>query len=221
MTNSELKLKAKELLNGKRKDAAIMLLVYWVIVGIIGAIVAAIFGSPYEQEPTAKASAGQLVEPLLLVFFTLGSASYFLKLSRGEEVKLEELFSKGNLFIKAICITIVGGVIIFAGCLLFIIPGIILAFGYSMTTYILLDNPEVGVTEALKQSREMMKGHKMQYFILNLSFIGWAILSVFTLGILLFWLVPYIEVTCANFYNDISGKNSEVSKPSEPEVVSE
>lgn len=220
MSISELKLKAKELLNGKRKDAAIMLLVYWVIVGIIGGVVGAIFGSPYSKDATSTASVGQIVESLLLVFFTLGSTSYFLKISRREDVKLEELFSKGNIYIKAICISIITGVIIALGLIVFIIPGIILAIGYSMTIYILLDNNEVGITEALKQSREMMKGHKMDYFLLQLSFLGWIILSICTLGILFFWLVPYMEVTNANFYNSISGKNVE-EVPVESETVSE
>ena len=72
-----------------------------------------------------------------------------------------------------------------------------------MIYYIALDNPNMGIMEIIKKSKTMMKGYKWQYFVLILSFIGWEILSLFTLGILNLWLMPYMEVTFANFYNKI------------------
>lgn len=100
--------------------------------------------------------------------------------------------------------------------LLFIIPGIVMDFAYAMTPYILKDNPELSAWEASSRSREMMKGHKFDLFWLELSFIGWILLSILTLGIGLFWLVPYMQTAIAAFYNDISGKNAPVAVEAAP-----
>lgn len=91
----------------------------------------------------------------------------------------------------------------FLWTMLFIIPGIIKGIAYSQAMFILAENPEIGGREALKKSSEMMQGHKLDYFILSLSFIGWNILAVFTFGILYVWLAPYISATQANFYQSI------------------
>lgn len=74
-------------------------------------------------------------------------------------------------------------VYIFLWSLLFLIPGIIKAYSYAMTPYILAEHPELSVNEAIDRSRAMMKGHKFDYFFLQLSFIGWMLLSIITLGV--------------------------------------
>ena len=87
-----------------------------------------------------------------------------------------------------------------------LIPALISAFvkslSYSMTPFILYDNTEMG-TKAIDLSMKMMKGHKMELFILYLTFIGWGILCIFTLGIGYFWLVPYINASLAGFYEEV------------------
>lgn len=87
--------------------------------------------------------------------------------------------------------------------LLLIIPGIVKAFAYSMTPYILKDNPELTANQAINLSVKMMKGHKFDLFYLELSFIGWGILSVFTLGLGYLWLMPYMYTSMAAFYQDV------------------
>lgn len=87
--------------------------------------------------------------------------------------------------------------------LLLFIPGIIMAFAYAMTPYILVENPEMKAIDAIRKSRSMMKGHKFDLFYLELSFIGWILLCILTLGIGLLWLVPYMETSIAAFYNDL------------------
>ena len=87
--------------------------------------------------------------------------------------------------------------------LLLIIPGIVKMFSYAMTPYILEENPELTANEAIDRSRAMMKGHKFDLFWLYLSFLGWIILSIFTLGIGLLWLGPYIQTAHAAFYEDV------------------
>ena len=87
--------------------------------------------------------------------------------------------------------------------LLLIIPGIVKYYAYAMTPYILVDNPELSANQAINLSCKMMKGHKFDLFYLQLSFIGWGILSVFTLGIGFLWLMPYMLTAQASFYQDI------------------
>ena len=87
--------------------------------------------------------------------------------------------------------------------LLLIIPGIVKAFSYAMTPYILEEHPELSANEAIDHSRAMMKGHKFDLFWLILSFIGWGILCLFTFGIGYLWLTPYMQTAVAAFYEDV------------------
>ena len=85
----------------------------------------------------------------------------------------------------------------------FIIPGFVKAFAYALTPFLLVDCPELSPLKCIKLSNEMMKGHKFDLFYLYLSFIGWGILCVLTLGIGLLWLIPYMETSFAAFYQDV------------------
>lgn len=97
-------------------------------------------------------------------------------------------------------------IFIYLWTLLLIIPGIIKAFAYALVPYILVDKPELSANQAIDLSIKMMKGHKFDYFWLSLSFIGWGILAICTLGIGLFWLLPYIYTTYAAFYEDVKAE---------------
>ena len=87
--------------------------------------------------------------------------------------------------------------------LLLIIPGFIKYYAYALTPYILIDNPGLSANQAINLSQKMMKGHKFDMFILHLSFIGWIFLSIFTFGIGLLWLLPYMMTAQAAFYQDV------------------
>ncbi|MPN61797.1 hypothetical protein SDC9_209541 [bioreactor metagenome] len=89
--------------------------------------------------------------------------------------------------------------------LLLIVPGIIAAIRYSMCFYILADNPDIGIMEALNESKRMMRGNKWKYFCLNLSFIGWGLLCICTVGIGFLWLTPYVETSVIAFYDIANG----------------
>lgn len=116
------------------------------------------------------------------------------------------LFSKLSLFGKALLLQLVTGFFVFLWSLLFIIPGIVAMFRYAMAPYIMAQNPDIGVMEAIRQSKEMMRGHKWQLFVLQLSFIGWAFLCLFTLGLGYLWLNPYIGAANAAFYLQLTGQ---------------
>lgn len=100
-------------------------------------------------------------------------------------------------------------VFVFLWSLLFIIPGIIKALAFSMTDYIIAENKDITATEALDKSQELMRGHKWELFCLLFSFIGWFILSAFTFGIGLLFLMPYVNTSIANFYVHIRGEKKD------------
>lgn len=84
-----------------------------------------------------------------------------------------------------------------------IVPGIIWAFAFSQTYFVLIDNPKMKLMECLRKSYNLMDGFKGELFMLELSFIGWVIVCVLTLGIGLLWYIPYHEITLGNFYMKI------------------
>ena len=92
--------------------------------------------------------------------------------------------------------------------LLLIIPGIVKSYAYAMTPYVMEDHPELDADDCIHESRMMMQGYKWKLFCMDLSFIGWAILCIFTLGIGLLWLQPYIEASHAQFYEELKARRA-------------
>lgn len=148
---------------------------------------------------------------IAILLFCLGSIirigyqKFNLDIVDSTPLNIGTLFSYFKHWKNAILTNLLQAVYIFLWSLLCIIPGIIAQYNYAMTPYILAENPELSPNEALQRSKEMMHGHRMELFLLNLSFIGWTILAVLTCGIGFIWLVPYINATNAEFYREISG----------------
>ena len=205
MSRAELKQKAKNSLKGKYSQAILVIIFMGIISGVVTGVIGGATSNYSEQTSSFIVSVCSVIVTAL---FTPGYISFFLKISRNEEVTYQELFSKTKLFVPFIILEILVGIFTFLWSLLFIIPGIIAAISYTLTSFILVDNPDMKAIDIIKKSKEMMRGHKMDFFILQLSFIGWGILGVFTLGILYFWLIPYMCVTEANFYNMIKEQNN-------------
>ena len=139
----------------------------------------------------------------LLVYGSLqvGISRFSLKLARKDSTtQFNDLFSWFDVFIKALVMNFIIWICVFIGTILFVIPGIIVGIMFSQANYILAENPDKSAMECIKESARMMKGHKFDYFVLELSFIGWSILCVLSLGIGFLWLVPYFEITLTNFY---------------------
>jgi len=135
----------------------------------------------------------------------LGAAIFSLSVARGKEGMLEHLFQGFNNFSTAFVAYLLVLVYVFLWTLLLIVPGIIAALGYSMTFYILADDPALKPQEALRKSKSMMNGYKLKLFYLWLRFFLLALLCILTLGIGFLWLIPYVHVTMAKFYDDIKG----------------
>ena len=135
---------------------------------------------------------------------SVGMCVILLQISRSGASGFENLFDGfrkgfGNNVVASILVQL----FTFLWSLLFIIPGIIKSYSYSMTYYILADNPDMAPTEAIKASQEMMKGNKWRLFCLDFSYIGWYLLSCLTFGVLLLWIAPYNMMAHAEFYESI------------------
>lgn len=143
---------------------------------------------------------------ILMMPLGIGTTAFFISLIENENFEAKDLFKYYHDFVKIIGVTVLMGLIVMLGYICFIIPGIILTLSYSLVPIILIKKPELGIVETLKYSREKMQGHKLDAFVLGLSFIGWAILGTLTFGILYIWLFPYMQLTFTKFYLNILGE---------------
>lgn len=135
---------------------------------------------------------------------TLGIVIFVLTLSREEEEpRTAQIFDGFQQFGTALGAYWLMFLFVFLWSLLLYIPGIIAGFRYSMTYYIIADNPEIGPLEAINRSKELMMGNKWKLFCLGFRFIGWILLGYITLGIGFLWIGPYIATSFAKFYEDV------------------
>lgn len=155
-----------------------------------------------------------LVLFILALPLTWGFQTLFLGAVRGGEATAKDMFEGYNkeLFSRVLTTTLLYYVYVFLWSLLLLIPGCIKSYSYAMTPYILKDNPEMKNNAAIEESMRMMDGHKLELFLLDLSFIGWAILSILTCGIGFLWLVPYMNMARVNFYEDLKKASVEVKE---------
>lgn len=148
----------------------------------------------------------QGVFSLLLLPLVWGHFIFFLRLIRDENLDYGHLFDGFNQYFRIFLAELLRGIYILLWALLLIIPGLIKEYSYAMTEFILKDNPEMSGEEAICESMRLMQGHKMQLFLLDLSMIGWLILSILTLGIGFLFLLPYNYTAHAHFYEDLKAK---------------
>lgn len=148
---------------------------------------------------------GFIVSFLIVSVLSIGMYRICLDVTRGMDPKFERLLPEQEIWGKAICLQLLVMLFTFLWSLLLVIPGIIKAYSYAMAPYLLAEHPEMSASEAIKESQLMMDGHKMDLFILDLSFIGWALLVPITCGLILIYLIPYTMTARANFYRELTG----------------
>ena len=146
---------------------------------------------------------GSIVSLLIDGPFSLGLAIFALAIVRGRPLELGQLFEGFEEFGTALATYLLMLLFELLWSLLFIIPGIVAGLAYSMTYFILRDQPSLGALEAIGLSRQMMRGNKWKYFCLQWRFLGWALLCLLTCGIGFFWLMPYTMASQAAFYEDL------------------
>lgn len=192
MTRAELKSAAKEQIKGKIGILFVMFLIIFAI------------GIACRFIPILGGIAAIVITPA----FSLSLCMIYLKLAKKDEIAVGDIFAGFNKTGRALWLNILVGFFTFLWTLLLIIPGIIKQYAYSMSFYILADNPELTAREALSKSKEMMNGHKWDLFVLQLSFFWWYLLVGITFGIAAIYVTPYISATTANFYNSIKEKEA-------------
>lgn len=133
---------------------------------------------------------------------SVGIALVFLNLVRNRPAEVGQMFEGFKCFGNALGTYLVSLIFIVLWTLLLIVPGIIASISYSMIYFILADRPDLGPTDCITLSKNMMRGYKWQYVCLGFRFFGWILLSVFlTLGIGLLWVMPYMQASYAHFYD--------------------
>lgn len=144
---------------------------------------------------------------------TYAAITVYLKMSRSpEKVHFSDFIEGLNNWGKAALGTLWEMLWVFIWSLLFFIPGLIKYISYSQMKYILLEYENVSVTKAMRISMIITDGHKMDLFLTLLSFLGWWILSILTLGIGFFFLNPYMEMTMVNAYHALMMEALETGK---------
>lgn len=191
MNRADLKALAKDQIRGK-------IGVLFLITLIIGAISFAI-SSILAKIPVLNSVAFALIAPA----FSLSLIRVYLNVVKGETPEVKDAFCGFDDFWAAFKVSFLVGLFTFLWSLLFIVPGIIKGLSYSQSLYILAENKGKPALECIEESKAMTEGHKMDLFVLGLSFLGWALLCCVTLGIAYIWVGPYMQATYTNVYNSL------------------
>lgn len=146
---------------------------------------------------------GSIVSLVLTGQIVVGELIFYRKLNSKANPEVKDILDDfAENFISNFCTYLLMVLYLMLWAFLFIIPAIVKAFSYSMTMYLKSVKPNMGHNEAITLSRKIMDGKKFRLFCLSLSFIGWAILCIFTLGIGFVWLVPYMQSATTAFYQE-------------------
>ena len=251
-TSCNLRMLGRQALAGKWKVAIIAMLIYQVCITLPALILDQLFGVSITQwsaelynsmapgmgqrfvegvgDSAAKISTMSGIYIILVTgAFTLGLTIFFINLFRRRELDVAQVFSGFEQFFKALGLLFMIGLFTFLWTLLFIIPGIIAALRYSQAFFLLADDPNKGIMECINESKWLMRGNKGKYFCMQISFIGWLLLTAVAIGFLntfflslvggnvlylvidwllglgMCWVSTYVFATEAAFYDILKG----------------
>lgn len=208
-TRTEIKQEAKAVLKEQTSPFVLAALIMMAIVFSLSGMAQAFMNG--ESETFTSMFIG-LINVAVSGVLSIGFAGMALMALAGRRVNTGDVFGGFEKLDRSLGIVFLAIIKTFLWSLLLIIPGIIAQYRYAMAYYIILERPDLGVNDALKESSRMMQGHKWDFFVLQLSFILWSLLIVVTFGLATLWVLPYQTLTYVAFYNRI--------KP-QPEVVAE
>lgn len=216
MDRVEIKSLAKEKIKGNLwtiwKPLLLTTIIYGLVVGVSDALV--------QNLGTVGMIIGAVSSFCATIFF-MASDVIILNFTRGEEVSFNavvECFK--NKWLQLFVTSLLVDIFVMLWSLLFVIPGIIKAYAYTMASLIVIDTDLSG-TAAIKESMKMMDGYKFDYFVFRLSFIGWVLLTICTLGILGIWLIPYSAVAEVIYYDKLKEKLYGTSTKVKEEITAE
>ena len=180
------------------RKARILLEPHWVLAIGVCLVYGLVVALPAELN-----NYGEMVSFLLAGPLQLGLCFFFLNLVKGEEIRFELLFEGfkplGTVLLSYTIITLLSLV----GMVLLIIPGIMVALGFSMTYYIIVDDPDISFQHALEKSWKLTDGNKIELLELNLRFIPWYLLGLLCLIVGVFAVIPWHNTTLALYYQDL------------------
>ena len=203
MNRAELKAAAKSQIKGKIGVLFLITLIIFLIAFVAELVLSYI---PF----------GSVISSLIITpAFSLSLVRVYLNVIKGVKPEASDAFCGFDDFWSAFKVNFFVGLFTFLWSLLFVIPGIVKSFSYSMSMYILAENKGKPALECIKESQEMTKGHKMELFVLGLSFFGWILLGGITFGIAYIWVLPYMSATYANAYNSLKPVVSEPAEEAE------
>ena len=223
LTSSEIRANARYVLGGKIFEQPWMLavLVQLIYSGISNAIINpivaidSVFSASRDQLIVMISSYTFLaltiaVSTLVLIPLNIGVQSYFLNLVRGKNPNIADTF-RGfrHGYGENVALALMATLFVALWSLLFIIPGIIKTYSYAMCYYIKLDHPEYGWRDCLDESQRMMRGNRLRFFCLQLSFIGWIIVGSLCFGVGTLWVNAYQNTAFALFYEELKAKDAE------------
>jgi len=206
-TNQEYKNRALASLEGKWGKGAIATLIYLIITMGLDWTITAPMGDNLVMSYSTSGFWTLICLPL-----NWGFCVYFLRLIRNDDLSYWHLFDGYKDFLRIFLAEFLVTIAMVIGFCLFIVPGIILGAGLLMTDFILKDDPEISALDAIMKSWKMTDGHKAELIYLFLSFLGWIILSILTLGIGLLLLYPYMQSALAHVYEDLKAEKPELSE---------
>jgi uncharacterized membrane protein len=200
-TYSDYRAAARESLSGNWKTSVIVMLMIWGITILLSTVIGLL---SLDSEWLGN-TVNVIVSILLIVPLQWAFANALLQLVRGDnnitENTKQSFKTNYRTFVLTYLLMIV--ILLGIGVVTLLIGTFILAYAYRMVPYLIQEYPELTPREALKLSREMMRGHKWNLFVLDLTFMGWILLTVLTLGIGGLWLTPYMQTTVAHYYEDL------------------
>ena len=212
VSRAEIKAQAKEQLRGK-------VWMFFLVNVIVYAILIPI--SFLTEMEGAASIIGLIAMYVVTPPLEIGLVMVYLDVTYGDPVEISTLFKGFKMMGKSIALFLWMLLFILLWSCLFIIPGIIKSYSYSMAWYILAENPDMTAREALTESKIIMNGHKFDFFVLQLSFFLWAMLIVVTLGIAAIYVSPYQQLTFTNFYHNIKRQPAAAAEEVIAEPVAE
>ena len=185
MQRKQAKRRALETLKYRWGEAIVVSLLYSIILAALSSVIGV---------------GGLLFGSILLI----GYYTILIEASINKKFNIEKIISglNGDTLSTRIVLSVIKNIYIFLWSLLFIIPGIVKSYAYYLAEFIAMENPEMSASDCLRKSQELMDGHKKELFVLDLSFIGWHILCMFSFGIGYLFLAPYIAQTRIHYIDE-------------------
>lgn len=209
----EYKEDAKKLLDGKYEKPIIVLLVFYVVNLIIGSVITSTAPKYSTTFPITEIDPGNpaINTVFSIIQFLVGAAIAYatikmaIEIYKERDVVPEEIMLVGfkDNFLRNAFLQFMRGLFVFLWSLLFVIPGIIKAYAYSMVFYLVNKEPGLEAMAAIDKSKTLTRGYKTDLFLLDLSYLGWYILGLFTLGILWLWVIPKHQVARVMYFEEI------------------